>query len=167
MKIAYRTLGYRSICSLATVVTLVACSGNDRAAGDNADQAPMSQGDTGAMSNMGDMQGMQGMTDNGMMAQMQSHMRMMDGVRPDSMLAALPTHRQMVANMIAQFNKDMRDMNMASDKAWNATVDSLRQDLTRMTEMSASDLQQFMSGHTARVSRLMTSHQAMMKDMKM
>ncbi len=167
MKIFSRTLGLRSLCSLATVIALAACAGNDSSADRSADQTPMSQRDTGTMSSMGGMQGMQGMTDNSMMTQMQSHMRMMDGMRPDSMLATLPTHRQMVANMIAGFNKDMRDMNMTSDNAWNSTVDSLRQDLTRMTEMSASELQQFMSAHAARVSRLMGSHQAMMKDMKM
>ena len=77
------------------------------------------------------------------------------------------THRQMVANMIAQFNKDMRDMNMPGDNAWNATVDSLRQDLMRMPEMRASELQQFMSAHGPRVTRLMESHRKMMSDMKM
>ena len=73
----------------------------------------------------------------------------------------------MVANMMSQANKDMRDMNMMSDAAWTATVDSLRQDLTRMPEMSASDLQLFMPTHQARVRRLMESHRTMMGNMKM
>jgi hypothetical protein len=79
----------------------------------------------------------------------------------------LPTHRQVLANMIAEANKDMRDMNMPSAAAWTATVDSLRRDLTRMPEMSASELHQFMPTHEARVKRLMDSHRAMMGSMQM
>lgn len=167
MKSLSRTLGHRSLVTLATALTLAACSGNDTAADANADQPRTSASDTGAMSGMGGMQGMQGMDDGGMMQQMQSHMRLMDGAGADSITSLLPTHRQMVANMIGQFNKDMRDMNMTTDNAWNATVDSLRQDLTRMPEMPASELQQFMSAHVTRVTRLMESHQKMMRDMKM
>jgi hypothetical protein len=152
---------------LATALSLAACSGNDTAADANAARTPMTASDTGAMSGMSGMQGMQGMGDGGMMQQMQNHMRLMDGAGADNIASMLPTHRQMVANMIAQFNKDMRDMNMASDNAWNATVDSLRQDLTRMPEMQESELQQFMSAHGARVTRLMESHRKMMSDMKM
>ncbi len=170
MTTASRTLGYRLIVRLAAVLTIGACSGSDTAADTDAEQTPMTANDGSPKSGTGTMPGMSGMpgiSENNMMSQMQVHMRMMDGLRPDSMMATLPTHRQLVANMIAGFNKDMRDMNMASDNAWTATVDSLRQDLTRMTEMSASELQQFMSAHAVRVARLMESHQAMMKDMKM
>jgi hypothetical protein len=35
-------------------------------------------------------------------------------------------HRQMVANMISQMNREMRDMNAAGDAAWTATIDSVR-----------------------------------------
>ncbi len=38
----------------------------------------------------------------------------------------------MAANMLAQFNREMSQMNMPDDPAWRATVDSLRQDLARM-----------------------------------
>jgi hypothetical protein len=167
MKSVHRTLGHRSLVILVSALSLAACSGKDTAADANADQTPMAASDTGAMSGMSGMQGMQAMGDGSMMQQMQTHMRMMDGAAADSIAFLLPTHRQMVANMIAQFNKDMRDMNMASDNAWNATVDSLRQDLTRMPEMQTSELQQLMSAHRIRVTRLMESHRKMMSDMKM
>ncbi len=167
MKSRYQSRGYRSLVTLATTLALASCSGSDTASDATADQSPMSGSDAGAMSGMGGMQGMQGMGNGGMMDQMQSHMRMMDGAGADSIASMLPTHRQMVANMIAQFNKEMRDMNMSTNTEWNATVDSLRADLTQMPDMRATELQQFMSAHNARVTRLMESHRKMMSDMKM
>lgn len=58
-------------------------------------------------------------------------------------------------------------MGMPADAAQGATVDSLKQDLTRMQGMSGADLQQFMSAHQARVKRVMDSHRRMMGNMKM
>lgn len=167
MRLARRTLASRSLVTLAAALALAACSGGEAENAADTSQAPAAQDSAGAMSGMGGMQGMQGMAGGGMMEQMQAHMRMMDGAGADSMQAMLPMHRQMVANMLAQFNKDMRGMDMTSNTAWNATVDSLRQDLTRMPEMSASELQQFMPAHGARVMRLMESHRSMMGNMKM
>ena len=110
------------------------------------------------------MPGMQGMT-GGMMDSMQTHMRMMDSMSADRMKGMLPAHRQMVANMLAQMNQEMRGMNMPADAAWTATVDSIRQDLVRMPEMSAAELKAAMPGHHARVTRLGQMHQAMMQRM--
>lgn len=172
MKSLYRTAGQRSLVTLAMALAFAACSGTDTAADARADQTPMAGSDTtmsgmDGMQGVPGMQGMQAIGEGGMMQEMQTHMRTMDGAGADSVLALLPRHRQLVANMIAQFNKDMRDMNMPADHAWNATVDSLRQDLTRMPEMRASELQQFMSPHGTRVTRLMESHRTMMSAMKM
>lgn len=52
-------------------------------------------------------------------------------------------------------NSEMRSMNMASDQRWKATADSVRQDLSRMPEMSANELKTFMPMHCARITRLM------------
>ena len=79
----------------------------------------------------------------------------------------LPMHRQMAANMIAQMNREMVDMNMAADAGWTATVDSLRQDLVRMPEMRGAELRSLMPGHQARLERLMQMHQTLWKGMKM
>jgi hypothetical protein len=169
MKVARRTLARRSFVAVAVGLGLglAACSAADSGNAADSGQASAAQDTAGAMSGMEGMPGMPGTGGSGMMEQMQAHLRMMDGAGPDSIQAMLPTHRQMVANMIAQFNKDMRGMNMPSDTAWTATVDSLRQDLTRMPEMSASELQQFMPAHGARVMRLMESHRTMMGSMRM
>jgi hypothetical protein len=113
------------------------------------------------------MPGMQGMQSTEMMQQMQSHMATMQGMGADSMYAMLPTHRQMLANMIAQMNREMRDMNMAADTPWSAIADSLRQDLVRMPEMGAQELHTFMPEHHGRVMRLVEMHRAMMGRMRM
>lgn len=144
---------------LGIAITFSACgrSGEQAVAKDSG----VMSGDTGAMAGMPGM----AMGDTAMMSQMQSHMRMMEGVSADSMMRMLPMHRMMVANMISQFNNDMRAMNMQPDAAWQATVDSLRNDLTRMPELSASELSQVMPAHHARVMRLMDMHRAMMRGM--
>ena len=146
--------------TVITALSLVACAGEDDGGADTA--APAS--DT-AQTSMQGMQGMQG--GGGMMEQMQAHMRMMDGAGADSMQAMLPMHRQMVANMISQFDREMREMNMPGNAGWEATIDSLRQDNVRMPEMSASELGVFMPEHRARVMRLMEMHRSMMGNMRM
>ncbi|MGH7576871.1 MAG: hypothetical protein ACREM1_17315 [Longimicrobiales bacterium] len=113
------------------------------------------------------MPGMQGMQDRGMMDEMQAHMQMMQNMSADNMMGMMPEHRQMVANMLAQMNRDMGDMNRETDTAWDATVDSLRQDLARMPEMSGQELQEFMPEHHRRVMSLMDMHRRMMGSMRM
>jgi hypothetical protein len=56
----------------------------------------------------------------------------------------------------------MWSMNMTGDPAWSALVDSVRQDLVHMPEMSAPELKTFMPAHQARVTRLMQMHRSMM-----
>lgn len=157
----------------ASFLLLGACAGEDP----DADTAALSdtteaggmggmQGMEG-MEGMEGMQGMSGMQDGAMMTQMMSHMQMMQGTSADSMMAMMPAHRQMAANMLAQMNREMRDMGMAADSQWNATVDSLRSDLTHMPEMSGTELRTLMPAHHDRMMRLMEMHRTMMSKMPM
>lgn len=152
---------------VAATLAMGACRGTENAPA-AADSAATRSDTAAAMPGTarmdhGDMPGMQ---DGGMMDQMQAHMRMMDGASADSMRAMMPTHRQMVANMLAQLNREMRDMNMQSDAAWTATVDSLRRDLVRLPELSGGELQSFMPEHRGRVMRLVEMHRSMMRRMQ-
>jgi hypothetical protein len=74
----------------------------------------------------------------------------------------MPQHRQMVANLLAQMNREMSSMNMGADATWTATVDSIRSDLTSLPRMTADEMAATMPAHRARVERLMAMHQAMM-----
>lgn len=136
--------------------------------------AAKASADSGMRTKMSGMPGMSGnaggnaggSTDGTMMDQMQTHLRMLDGASGDSLKAMMAMHRSEVANMISEANGQMRKMNMPAGTAWQATTDSLRQDLVRMPEMSASQLQAFMPGHRARIMRFMEMHRSMMSGMK-
>ena len=166
-------------CSVLVVAwALAACKGERRAADSTsaATASPQTAAESSApmkgMPGMPEMPGMQGgqmggMMSDSMMTQMQSHMQMMSTMSADSMKAMLPMHRQMVANMLSQFNSEMKSMNMPADQAWTATIDSVRQDLVHMPEMSAPELKRLMPAHAARMMRLMEMHRSMMAKMKM
>jgi len=110
----------------------------------------------------GDMPGMVDMHRADMMDEMRTHMQSMDGIGMDSMRVMLPVHRQRVGNMLAQMNREMSDMNMAADGQWDATVDSIRADLTAMPRLPAEELQALMPPHRTRVMRLLEMHRSMM-----
>lgn len=130
----------------------------------------LEEGGAGNMPGMEGMSGMPGMAGMempaaGSMEEMQSHMETMLRVTPDSMLAMMPEHRQMAANMLAQMNREMQQMNMMGDSAWTATIDSIRQDLVEMPGMSPGQVEAFMSAHQARMIRLVEMHRSMMGNM--
>lgn len=139
----------------------IACGGGTDDGPDPSQRAEPSQDTMSAMEGLPGMQA----GDAGMMGRMNAHMAMMRGLSTDSTMAMLSTHRQMVANMIAQMNREMRDMQMGTDAAWDATVDSLRSDLTRMPEMSGPELRAMMPDHDRRVTGLMEMHRRMMSGM--
>jgi hypothetical protein len=154
-----KPLSHTIVLSLIGAAAIAACRAPD--------QETPSAGDTAArQETVGGMAGMQGMMmDTAMMDSMQVHMRMMDTMSADQIKAMLPMHRQMAANMLSRMNADMRSMNMTPDQAWNATADSLRQDLARMPDMSAQELKAMMPAHRARMTRLMQMHRNMMARM--
>lgn len=119
----------------------------------------------------GGMEGMQGMggmqMSGGMMEQMQAHMQQMAGAGGEQMNANLSQHRQMVANMISQMNREMREVNMGADQEWDSTIEALREDLRRLPEMTPAELESFMPEHRERVERLMEMHRGMMQSMEM
>ena len=86
----------------------------------------------------------------------------MTGATADAARVMLPKHRQLVANMIARMNGEMRDMQMASDAEWSTTVDSLRTDLVRLAELSDAELTAMMPAHLAQANRLSTMHGKML-----
>ena len=132
-------------------------------AGDQPEEEPAVEETTGEMDGMAGMPGME--MQSGMNEEMAAHMQRMEGMPMDSVPVMLPMHRQMVANMLAQMNREMRDMNMPADASWDATVDSLRADLRGMPEMDADELGALLPAHRRRVMRLMEMHDNMMANM--
>lgn len=146
-------------------VAIAACAGND--GGSAADTAAASAA-TAAEGGMAGMPGMPGMAMGGDTAtdQIRAHMAAMESARGDSLMRMARMHRQMGANMIARFNREMSQMNMPDDPKWSATLDSVRQDLARMPELSAEEMGRTMPAHHARVTRLIEMHRSMMANMK-
>lgn len=150
---------------LMTPLFLTACGpGAASDEGDTAKDGMPEMPDRG-MDGMDGMAGMQ--ADGDMMARMGAHMQMMQAMSGDSIQAMLPMHRQMVANMIARMNREMREMDMPADEAWDATVDSLRNDLVAVPRMDAAELKALMPAHHRRLMRLMEMHGEMMAGMGM
>jgi len=140
---------------LILAVVLASCGREDQATPD--DTMVAAAADSGAA------HGGMIMPSGAMMDQMRAHLRTQEGASGDSLRARLQAHRQMAANLVAQLHKEMRDMNMAPDAAWQALTDSVRQDLTRLPDLSAAELKQAMQAHRARLERLMTMHDVMMR----
>jgi hypothetical protein len=163
--------GRMTIAAAIMLVSLAACAGGD----DTGDSASieetsgrgMSMGGMDSMAAMEGMAGMGAIASASMMDQMQSHMARMRGAGDDSIAAVMPMHRQMLANMIAQMNREMRDMGMAPDQEWEATIDSLRSDLRTMPEMTPAEMQSAMEAHHARIDRVIGMHRSMMEQMSM
>lgn len=154
-----------TVLAVASTILVGACQGGERSAGES--DSPAVSAGTDTMQGTEGMGGMEMQGSAGMMSQMDSHMAMMDGASADSMRSMLPMHRQMAANMLAEMNREMRGMNMSGDAAWTATMDSVRQDLVTLPELSGPELKAFMPAHHRRLMRLMEAHRAMMAHMQM
>jgi hypothetical protein len=97
-----------------------------------------------------------------MMQQTRTHMQRMSGVPADSLMAVMPMHRQVMGQMLEGMDPGTMGMGARSDSVWNATMDSVRNDVARMDGMSAAELREFMPAHRARVERLMSMHDSVM-----
>jgi hypothetical protein len=86
---------------------------------------------------------------------MRAHMREMERMDGEKLLQMLPMHRDMTTSMLARLTTDRQTANVPTDVSWNATADSVRQDLTAMTTMTAVALKDGMVAHHGRLIRLM------------
>ena len=134
----------------AVMVMLAACGKNPESA-----QNPAADS-AGAMAGM-TMQGMQ------MMPGMQAHLDSMAAMQPEEMAAMMARHQDRASRMMDAMGADMRGMNMQPDAAWTALADSLRQDMAELPALSGEPLKTRMEAHIARMRRMMTMHQGMMK----
>jgi hypothetical protein len=96
----------------------------------------------------------------GMIHQMRAHMQAMQAASGEEAKARLPAHGELVETMLAEMGREVERGNARSDPAWTATADSVRRDLTAMSEMPAGALENFLSEHGRRLNRLMDLHRA-------
>lgn len=93
-----------------------------------------------------------------MMEEMRATMRAMQMMDADSLHSAMPMHRKMASDMLAQMNREMTERKLPADARWSALMDSIRQDLARMPAMSAGEVAAIMPAHHGRLTRLMDLH---------
>lgn len=93
-----------------------------------------------------------------MMEEMRATMRAMQMMEADSLHSAMPMHRKMASDMLAQMNREMTEWKLPADARWSALMDSSRQDLARMPAMSAGEVAAIMPAHHGRLTRLMDMH---------
>ncbi len=79
-----------------------------------------------------------------------------------TVIGMIPAHRTITANLLANMQSDMTAMSMPGDASWTTTVDSVRQDLVRLAELTPAETLALMPAHRARVLRLLAMHSAMM-----
>lgn len=156
----------RRLAAVVAAVAIAACAGDE---GDAAADTAAAKVATAAEGVMAGMHGVPVTATGGDTAtdQMRAHMAAMQRARGDSLMQMARMHRQMGANMIARFDREMSQMNMPDDPKWRATLDSVRQDLARMPELSPEAMGRMMPAHHARVTRLIEMHRSGMAKMKM
>lgn len=96
-----------------------------------------------------------------MMESMEAHMRVMDTASATTLQARMPRHHQKADSMVSRMSEEVRRMTIATDAIWPATVDSVRQDLSRMQTMNGTDMKAVMPAHLARMRWLIQMQQTM------
>lgn len=119
--------------------------------------------DSSAMMMDSSMVGMAGMHggDTAMTAMMAHMQAVMDTASAATIKAMMPEHRRMADSMLTSMGDEMRRMNMTPGADWTALTDSIRQDMSAMTNMSDADLPAYVRAHHSRMMRLMQMHRSM------
>lgn len=104
-----------------------------------------------------------GMAGSGMMPMMRAQMDSMMRMSPGQMQAMMAAHDRMMSQMMDRMGADMRSMKMSGDAKWNGLVDSVKADLADFPGLQGTELSERMKAHAARVERLISMHEGMMK----
>jgi hypothetical protein len=101
-----------------------------------------------------------GTTSAALITDMRGHLSRLEAAGGDEIPPMVPEHASRVEALIAQMERERQARGAMVSAAWDATVDSVRQDLTRMRGLTASDLEGMVDAHAERVTRLMDLHTA-------
>lgn len=113
---------------------------------------------------MGGMAGMQmAMAGMEMMPGMRAHLDSLAAMSPAQLAAMMAGHQDLASRMMDAMGADMRGMGMHPDSAWIALGDSVRQDLADLSGLTGAGLQPRVQAHIARMQRMLTTHEGMMK----
>jgi hypothetical protein len=94
-----------------------------------------------------------------LISDMRSRVNALQAAGGDEIPAMVPEHTRMVHDLLTRMAAERTARGQSGPGAWDATVDSVEQDLVRMQTMSQADLEALMEGHTGRLTRLMDMHE--------
>jgi hypothetical protein len=141
----------RKVFSVFLVGALVACGGGGDAAEEGGEA-----GGAEAPSGIEQTVGAAGRAEATLrIAEMRSHLNVLTAAGGDEMVGMIPQHSSMTATLITELSA-----NAPSNPAWTPLADSIRQDLSRMQQMPANELDQIMDPHAERITRLMQMYEA-------
>ncbi|MEO8336210.1 MAG: hypothetical protein ABI664_14625 [bacterium] len=109
---------------------------------------------------------MAAMTGAGVSDSMETRLHTMDMMRAAQIEAAFPAHSQAARDMLSRMSADVQRMHMSPNKSWDATGDSIRQDLSHMAGLTGVQMNAAMPAYHARMTRLMGMHGQMMSKPK-
>ncbi len=78
----------------------------------------------------------------------------MSAANGDAQRHMLPAHEEMVSEFLTRNDAKMRAMHVKIDPDWVTVIDSVRNDLARMPNMSSTQLHAFFPEHARRVMRI-------------
>lgn len=78
----------------------------------------------------------------------------MSAANGDAQRHMLPTHEELVSDFLTRNDAKMRAMHVKIDPDWLTLIDSVRNDLARMPNMSSTQLHAFFPEHVHRVMRI-------------
>ena len=139
----------RKVLSLLLVGSVVGCGGGEEPGGEAA-------ADSAAPSGIEQTVGAAGRAAaTARIAEMRSHLNVITAAGGDEMVPMIPQHQQLVATLLTELS-----VSAPNNPGWTATADSIRQDLSRMSNMPANELDQLMDPHAERINRLMQLYEA-------
>ena len=139
----------RKVLSLLLVGLVTGCGGGEEPAGEAAADSAATGGveqAVGAAANA---------AATARIAEMRTHLNVMTAAGGDEMVPMIPQHQQMVATLLTELSASA-----PNNPGFTATADSIRQDLSRMSNMPANELDQLMDPHAERINRLMQMYEA-------
>lgn len=78
----------------------------------------------------------------------------MSSAKGDDQRHMLPAHEELVSEFLTRNDAKMRAMHVKIDPDWLSVIDSVRNDLARMPNMSSAQLHAFFPEHARRVMRI-------------
>lgn len=87
----------------------------------------------------------------------------LDTATTETLRRRLPVHVRMLTELLAQYDREMTILDVKGGHRWQATVDSVRSDLSILQQANDRELRPALKAHQRRVGKLITHHETMLR----